>query len=238
MRFIAIGFFLLLAREPAIAQTSLTFARIPGIPDQFVGSKLLEEIYRRLDIKVDFLDAPANRALSMSSAGELDGEVMRIIDVAQQFETLLPVKPAINYIQPAAFSKRLQFTTEGWKSIADYRVGIVRGVGSSERGTKGMTQVEAATTLDTLFNMLDADRLDIIVNDLFGGRLVAKRLGMDHEIHPLLPPLERLAVYHFLHAKHRDLLPRVEAVIREMDANGELLDLRQSIQQQMLDSEG
>ena len=236
MRSRAIGFLLLLIAWPAGAQTSLTFARIPGIPDQFVGSKLLEAIYARLDIKAEFLDVPANRALSMSSAGELDGEVLRILDVAQQYETLLPVKPAINYIEPTAFSKRLQFETSGWQSIAQYRVGIVRGVGSSERGTKDMPQVEPVTSIDTLFNMLDGDRLDVIVNDLFGGRLVAKKLGMDQIVHPLLPPFERLAVYHFLNVKHRDLLPKVEAIVREMEASGELAQLRRSIEQQMLDA--
>jgi len=174
----------------------------------------------------------------MSSSGELDGEVMRIINVAQQYETLLPVRPAIHYIEPAAFSKRLSFEISGWQSIAQYRVGIVRGVGSSERGTKGMPQVEAATSLETLFHMVDGDRLDIIVNDLFGGRLVTKKMGMDRDVHPLLPPFERLELYHFLNVKHRDLLPRVEAVVREMVASGELDQLRQSIEQQLLDTEG
>lgn len=238
MRFLAMVLALLLIGRPAEAQTSLTFARIPGIPDQFVGSKLLEAIYARLDIKAEFIDLPANRALSMSSGGEIDGETLRILDVAKQYETLLPVTPAINYIEPTAFSKQLQFQTTGWQSISSYRIGIVRGVGSSERGTAGMPQVEPATSLETLFNMLDGDRVDVIVNDLFGGQLIAKKLGMDRAIHPLLPPFERLAVYHFLHVKHRDLLPRVEAVVREMEASGELARLRQSIEQEILDAEG
>jgi len=229
---------LLLVASPAVAQTSLTFARIPGIPDQLVGSRLLETIYSRLGITVSFFDAPANRALSMSSSGELDGEVLRIIDVAQEHETLLPVRPAINYIEPAAFSKGLRLEITGWQSISSYRVGIVRGVGSSERGTHGMPQVEPATSLETLFTMLDGDRLDIIVNDLFGGKLVAKKLGLDRDISPLLPPFERLAVYHFLNSKHRDLLPRIEAVIKKMEDSGELTQLRRSIEQQMLDTEG
>ena len=43
---------------------------------------------------------------------------------------LVRVTPAINYIEPAVFATRLRFDVNGWDSIKDYSVGIVRGVGS------------------------------------------------------------------------------------------------------------
>ena len=67
------------------------------------------------------------------------------------------------------FTTGLEFAVDGWNSIKDYQVGIVRGVGSSEAGTKGMANVHRATSLEDLVRMLDRDRFDLLVTDLFSG---------------------------------------------------------------------
>src|SRR4029079_1090827 len=99
-------------------------------PDQYVGGEILRAIYGRLNIAVEFADVPGKRALALSSAGELDGEVHRIANIAQTYPTLLQVSPAINYIEPSVFTTALRFDVRGWDSIRNYSIGIVRGVGS------------------------------------------------------------------------------------------------------------
>ena len=133
-----------LSSAMAQAQVSLRLARIENIPDQQVGAEILQAVYRRLGLTVEFVDLPAKRALLESSQGHLDGEVQRVSAVQSEYPSLIAVQPSINYIEPSAFVKRLDFPVDGWRSIAGYSVGIVRGVGSSERGTQGMARVEAA----------------------------------------------------------------------------------------------
>src|SRR5262249_45420381 len=152
----------------------------------------LKIVYGRLGIAVEFIDVPGKRALALSSAGLLDGEVHRIAAVAQQYPTLLRVEPPINYIEPAAFTTSLDFPLQGWESIKNYRIGIVGGVGSSEAGTRGMAHVEAVTDLESLVHMLAADRFDLLVTDLFSGRVTLRKRGLENRVHPLLPPLERI----------------------------------------------
>jgi polar amino acid transport system substrate-binding protein len=183
----------------ARAETVLRLARLENIPDQFVGGEILKAVYQRLDIAVVFVDLPAKRALVESSQGRVDGEVHRILAVQSEFPSLIAVRPSINYIEPSAFVKQREFRVEGWNSIAPYSIGIVRGVGSSERGTKGMRQVEAVATMDQLMQMLDSGRIDVAVNDRFSGVLVNKRLHLDTALRPLSPALERVPLYHFLH---------------------------------------
>lgn len=220
------GVRLLAGPAHAESPTSLHLARLSGVPDQLIGSKILREIYDRLKITVTFVDAPASRALALSSSGEVDGEVHRIADVSRTHPSLLQVTPAINYIEPAVFTTKLRFEIQGWESIRSYEIGIVRGVGSSERGTAGMPRVQTITSLDNLALMLDAGRVDLLVTDLLSGLVKVKEMQLEERIYALTPPLERIYIYHYLHQRHRDLVPKVSAVVQAMEGSGELAQLR------------
>ncbi len=213
----------------AQAQAPLRLARIENIPDQQVGAEILQAVYQRLGLSVVFVDLPAKRALLESSQGRVDGEVQRVLAVQSEYPSLLAVQPSINYIEPSAFVKRLDFPVDGWRSIAGYSIGIVRGVGSSERGTQGMARIEAVATMDQLMQMLAHDRIEVAVNDRFSGQLINRRLRLAATLRPLSPALERIALYHFLHERHRDLVPRVAEAVQAMAASGELERLREEI---------
>ena len=225
---------MLVTSLPACAQSVIKLARIADIPDQFVGGEILRAVYARLNISIEFADVPGKRALALSSAGELDGEVHRIANLAQTYPTLVQISPAINYIEPSVFTTTLRFDVKGWDSIRDYSVGIVRGVGSSEAGTRGMSRVTAATSLENMIQMLDAGRFELMVTDLFSGRAAVAKLKLQSRIAPLSPPLQRVYIYHYLHERHRDLAKRVGAVIQEMEASGELARLREALIKKVL----
>jgi ABC-type amino acid transport substrate-binding protein len=225
---------MLMTSIPSHAQSVIKLARIADIPDQFVGGEILRAVYARLNISLEFADVPGKRALALSSAGELDGEVHRIANLAQTYPTLVQISPAINYIEPSVFTTTLRIDVKGWDSIRDYSVGIVRGVGSSEAGTRGMSRVTTAASLENMIQMLDAGRFDLMVTDLFSGRAAVRKLKLQSRIAAISPPLERIDIYHYLHERHRDLARRVEAVVREMDASGELARLRETLIKQVL----
>jgi ABC-type amino acid transport substrate-binding protein len=220
------------------AQTVLRISRLDNVPDQFLGGEMLVEVYKRLGITVQFVDLPAKRSLLESSEGRVDGEVQRILAVQDQYPALVAVQPSFNFIEPAAFVRSGAGTTtlrvDGWQSLAPHSIGIVRGVGSSERGTKGMRAVEAVTTMENLMQSLEAGRFDVAVNDRFSGLLVLRRLGLESKVQPVDPPIEHIPLYHFLHERRRDLVPRVGEVIRDMRASGELERVRRQVMDGML----
>jgi len=221
---------LLLFGHQSQAQSVIRLARIANVPDQYVGGEMLRAVYARLNIKLEFEDVPGKRALVL----DLDGEIQRIGTLSREYPTLIKITPAINYIEPAVFTTRLHFDVAGWDSIRDYSIGIVRGVGSSENGTSGMSRVTATTNLETLIQMLDADRFDVIVTDLFSGLVAVRKLNLQARVYPLSPPLARIDIYHYLHERHRDLVPKVGKVIEEMTASGELARLREQLVKQVL----
>lgn len=233
-RTIFVGMALLVSCVPGQAQSVIRLARIANIPDQYVGGEILRTVYARLNIQLEFEDVPGKRALALSSAGELDGEIQRIGNLAQDYPTLVRISPPINYIEPSVFTTTLHFDIKGWDSIKPYSIGIVRGVGSSEAGTHGMSHVTAAVSLENMLEMLDAGRFDVVVTDLFSGLVAVKKLNLQSRIYPLSPPLERIYIYHYLNEKHRDLAGKVGKVIQEMEASGELARLRDRLVKQAL----
>ncbi|KGJ71045.1 hypothetical protein BJA5080_06312 [Bradyrhizobium diazoefficiens SEMIA 5080] len=230
----AIACLSLLAAGPTQAQELIRLARIADIPDQYVGGEMLRAVYAKLNIRLEFEDVPGKRALALSSAGEVDGEIQRIGTLSRDYPTLIQVTPAINYIEPTVFTTKLRFDVAGWNSIRDYNIGIVRGVGSSEAGTRDMARVTATTSLENMIQMLDADRFDVMVTDLFSGLVAVRKLNLQARIYPLSPPLERIHIYHYLHERHRDLVPKVGKVIAQMEASGELAALREVLVKQVL----
>lgn len=219
---------LLLPFAASLAEAQpLRIARIKDIPDQYIGGEILRVVYQRARIPMELVDVPAKRALIESSSGALDGEVHRIFDVSLQYPSLLPLVPAINFIEPTAFVRKAKtMTVDGWDSIKPYNVAIVFGVGSSERGTREFPNVTYCTTLEQAFKMLTADRVDIVVSDEFSGLEALKKLGLQDDVTPLHPPLEHIEIFHFLNKRHADIIPRVEKVISGMAASGELARLR------------
>jgi ABC-type amino acid transport substrate-binding protein len=223
---------------PAVAQSDLpktvVLARLSHVPDQMIGGEIMTAVYAKLGIKVEFVDVEAARALELSSSGAIDGEIQRIDAVAEQFPTLIRIETPVNFIEPSAFTRDLAFPVDGWASIADYKLGIVRGVGSSERGTKGMADVQTATSLETLILMLDHDRFQVMVTDRISGEVTLKKLGLADHIRPLSPPLQHIDLYHYLNQKHRLLAVRVSAVLADMARRGELAALRERLVNQVL----
>ena len=214
---------------PSQAQSKIVLCRLVNVPDQLVGGEILLAVYARLNIAVEFHDVEAARALALSSVGECDGEVQRVAKVAIDYPTLIRIEPPINFIEPTVFTAGLKIKVQGWDSIRDRDIGIVHGVGSSEAGTRGMTRVQRATSLHNLILMLDRGRFELLVTDLFSGEMEIRKMRLESTIRPLMPPLEKIYIYHYLHEQHRDLAVRVAAVIRDMDASGALAELRQQV---------
>ena len=217
----------------ASAQQPLTFTQIVDTPDQAIGAVIVKAAYKKLGIPVKFAILPGKRALTESSEGRADGEVHRIFEIGNAYPTLLRVPTPINYIEPSAFSKKHGFEVTDCAALQGYQIGIVQGVKHSQLCTQGMENVFVGDDLTGVMRMLDAGRIDLLITARINGLLLAKELRLD-AIKPLSPPLSRLWVYHYLHERHKDLVPTIDAVFKAMQESGELEVLREQAAQQLL----
>ncbi len=218
-------------------QEPLRFAKIIETPDQVVGAKILKSIYQRVGIPIEFIEMPGRRALADSSAGTVDGEIHRIFSVGEDYPTLIRVPTPINYIEPTVFSKKADLKIDNCADLKPQRVGIVRGVRHAENCTKGLKNRQVVGNSQLLMKILDKDRVDAVITARINGLLQLRKLNFEG-IHALSPPLSREPLYHYLHEKHRDLVPKIDQVIQEMEKDGTLKNLRKRVTEELIENAG
>lgn len=219
------------------SQTPLKFTQIKGTPDQMVGAEILKAAYAKKGIPIEMIILPGKRALKESSEGRADGEVHRIFKIGEDYPTLIRVPTPINYIEPSVFTKKKNFIVTTCSALKDYTIGIVRGIKHAELCTAGMSRVQIAGDTTELMNLLDYGRVDIIITARINGLWLIKEMNLK-SIYPLSPPLSRMVLYHYLHEKHKKLVPEIDKILMEMKESGELEILRKKAIETLLRNAG
>ncbi len=202
-------------------------------PDHELITHIVEKAYSKLGISVEFIEYPGKRALSESAKGAVDAELSRIFEVGEEHPTLIRIPTPIFWFNAIVFAKNKDLKIENWNSIRELKVGIIRGMRFSEIGTRDFPSVVAIENPLNLYKLLEADRVQVVVfSDLNGAYYLHQ--GHFKNIHALSPSLQRIESYHYVHEKHRDLVPRLDAEFKRMKASGELESMRQEFAQSIL----
>jgi len=110
----------------------------------------------------------------------------------------------------------------------------VAGVKHTNNITAGMPYVQDISSTRRLMEFLRAGRADIALTNTINGLRELRRLEITNIV-PSGPPLEVLELFHYIHKDHKELVPRVDAVIREMIASGEMQDLINKTELQIME---
>ncbi|MGE4422052.1 MAG: substrate-binding periplasmic protein [Pseudodesulfovibrio sp.] len=218
---------LLLALIPALLAWSakdapafdgLVLSLAPAAPAT-QGAAVLKAAYARLGILVVFRDYPARRGLAEANAGGADGEVARMGGLAGELPNLIQVKPSIATVQGVAVTCDPDLAVRSRDDLVGLRIGVHPGIRLSEKLVHGLDHVVEGRW-EQLFRMLYIDRLDVII--AFDGieRTQAGRPGAER-LRVIRPARWRIPLYHYLNRRHADLVPRIEAVLETMRADGE-----------------
>lgn len=182
-------------------------------------SQMILEAYKRIGITANIVYYPGERALFSSNAGTSDAELARIAVVDDIYPDLVRVPVPLTRFDGVAFAKK-QLPIQTWNDFAPYKTGIEVGVKFAEDGTKQMHPIAIADR-DRLFQLLEADRLDVVVHVRYTGEKALNRLGFK-DIYILDPPLTSGSLYHFVHKKHAAIIPALSQALMELinnDAN-------------------
>jgi polar amino acid transport system substrate-binding protein len=201
-------------------------------PATTVAERVLTEAYKRMGINLKVLYLPGERSLVNANNGETDGELYRRAGIEQGYPNLLRVPVALMTYEIVAFARKPELQVQGWDSLRPYRLGFVKGIKIVEEKTQHM-KVESVATMHQAFSKLELDRTDLVLSNRVSGLAALSALKFT-DIHALSPPLASFPVYHYLNKRYEALLPRLTAVLREMERD----KLIAGIQQEMLSSYG
>lgn len=194
-------------------QNLLSNAGCSGMLDQ-----ILKEAFRRINVKCEIVFTNTRRSLVAVNDGLLDAEINRIEGMEKNFPNLVRVPEPNMQMEFVAFAKR-RLSISGWESLRDLRIGMVQGWKILERNTEGFPHVTRLTTVATLFEMLELNRLDAVLYSKLTGYEQLHRMEYD-DIHAQSSPLAVRNMYLYLHKSHKSLAQPLAGSLREMKADG------------------
>lgn len=208
----------------SFAAEKLLFTSVEGSYIQKISESVLKVAYAKLGIEFNTAWLSPKRALLISSKGESDGEISRISTVAKNYPDLIQIEIPVNYLEGMAFTINNNININKWDDLKPYRVGLHKGVLFSEDNTKGMN-IQFVNSFSALFQLLIKDRVDVIISPRSVGLYeIAKQNLKGVVINE--PPLTHLNLFHYLHKRHDKLAIRLEAVLQQMEENGEIKRIR------------
>jgi polar amino acid transport system substrate-binding protein len=229
---IAMALILLLFPMFSYAENILNIGRaIEDIPSE-ISAKVLKQAYKRINVRINFVELPAERSLIKSNNGTLDGELHRIKGVNKRYTNLIMIPIPINFAEAVVFTKTHSFPVKGWESLKPYSIAIRLGIKFAEYGTEGM-KVAKFPTDEKLFMLLSNDRYDVCVSTRIIGIYQIQKQNLSG-IKALEPPLETYQLYHYLHKKQKKIIPKISAALSEMEREGIILYERKQFIKKLL----
>ena len=224
MRRIILFFLLLLIATPARADGTLTFAYIDQ-PLSCGSLAVLKAAYARLGYNVETYKGPAARLLADSNAGLTDGEVHRIAAIAPNYHHLIRVDAQINTVEGVIVSCGKLPEIRTVDELGKYRVAVRIGNVYATDLTKDLPNVTRTPDADRMMEMLLGHRVDYILTDRSWITMQQQLPGREC-LRVQEPPLVSIPLYHYLHIRHRELVPAITKVLREIVASGEAETIR------------
>lgn len=218
MRF---GVLLLLLASFAFAEPALHMARNEKLAEQAVAEIMLKEIYKKAGFDLSVTALPPARANMETLAGRYDGEVARIYAYGTKNPSLIRVEPAYYFLESTAYARKSsRIVIDNKEGLKPYRVGIIRGVQHSMEVTEGLSRVEEVATAEQLFRMLDAGRVDVVIDTKVNGSSELKQLKLQDVV--MLKVLARYELFNYLVYKNKDMEPVIGSVIKRLGSTGEM----------------
>ncbi len=230
--------FITLFSHSVISDTpqKMSFVRIQDMAGQEVGGRILLDVYERLGIPAEVIPMPGKRALREAISGRKDGESVRIYAVGEKYPDLIRVPtPLFDFLTMGFAQKGTDITLEQPKDLENYVIVRTSGVQHTKNMTEGMDNIHIVESSDLLMPFVSHSRADIALTGRLNGLILLKK-GKINNVEEVGQPLQVNPLYHYLNKRHAHLVPKVDAVIREMRESGEIAKLKAQYEQEYLDA--
>ena len=180
--------------------------------------KAVEFAFQRVGVTAVVREVSPERSAVLANEGSTDGDVGRSSGLEKSYPNLIQVPEPVYQYAPTAFAYKRFDVSGGWESLRAHTVCIRRGLRQTEQRTRELTRQVLADEA-TILRMLAAGGCDVAVMER-NNTLARAAMGAEPPLQRLLPPMEVMPLYIYLHKSHAALVPRVSAVLKQMRADG------------------
>lgn len=183
---------------------------------------LVKAIYADLGMAPVFDLLPSERALAEVNAGKCDADLVRVEGVEKMYPNLVCTKEPIRKTELYAYAKR--GSNADFKTVDELQqrtLGFARGSKLAEEFVQSRGwQASVVNSADSLTKMLAVDRFEIAL--ITSTQLLPQNALSLDGLERVGPVLKSSYSYHVLNKKHAELVPRFDAVLRTMKADGRM----------------
>jgi len=184
---------------------------------------LLTEAFNRIGYTFSMKTLPGKRSLHEANKGAFDGEAHRFsgLNDNNDFPNLIRVPEIQQVIQNAMFSKRIINLTMPWQELANYSVTVPRGsLWLTAMAKQYAKEVQELSSHEKMLSFVKQGRADIALMSTEALDILASKAFKDSGIKQVGPVLSTLAIYSFIHKKHKALAPKLALALHEMKLDG------------------
>jgi polar amino acid transport system substrate-binding protein len=180
---------------------------------------IVKEAFRRIGHEIKIIHAPSERCLVNANNGIDDGNFARIAGLEAIYPNLVMVPEPIATFEFALFSKNKNVLVNGWNSLKPYKTGIVTGWKILEKNLGPLPLLYRATDQQSLFDMLEQDRIDVAVFELTEGKEIVRQMKKT-AIRPIKPLLDKRDMFIYLNKRHSVLTEQLSNALKDMKRDG------------------
>ena len=181
---------------------------------------VLQRAYDKLGIILKATPMPLRRALQMANAGKVDGDLMRTQATLLEEEQLIMVRVPVVHLVMAVYKRGHCPARIGVDELRGQRVAYVRGTRVLEQLIPTTSAQFGTVSARDSLRHLQRRIAEYMVSEEVEADAVLAGKGFD-TICKVQEPLLVTDLFHSLHKRHAELVPRLERVLKEMSASGE-----------------
>lgn len=168
-----------------------------------IGKNILQEISKRMNVKIQLISLPAKRALIMLREGAIHAELTRVAAYKKKVPTAIKVEEPITSLPYHAYTQK-KIIVDGWDSLKPYKIVHVRGHIFIETYLTNH-KTFAVNSAKTAFLFLKAKRADLYIEEILTSTPILNSPEFDDSgIKRLDPPLAILNTFTFFSSKFPD----------------------------------
>ena len=188
-------------------------------------TRVYQEVFRRINARVSFVEQPLKRSSVEANEGRIDGEPARIFSYAETFTNLLRVEEPLFYMEVLAYASS-PLTLNGWESLrgTSYRIEYPGGMKVCEENlAKVVPQSNFTPVRMTIHGILrlSKKRSDVYIDDK--NFLLPLINHNQEELRGKIffaGIMEKVPLYMYVHKKHQSFIQELAKSIRSVRDEG------------------
>jgi ABC-type amino acid transport substrate-binding protein len=181
---------------------------------------MVQAIYAEMGIRPVFKLVPSERAIEVTSSGGYDADLSRVEGTESMYPDLVRSREPLKITELYAFARKGSgITIRHADDLKQRKLGFVRGSKLVEEFLQESgLQAQAANQAGSFYSMLSGGRFEIAL--VTSTQLLSQSQDQMANVERVGPVLMSRFSYHVFNKKHAELVPRFDAVLRAMKADG------------------